>query len=57
MKCSSLSNGCLYEVNFGYNSDLEGYTTLMSDIPKLYAISRLNMNSNFIKMSLTIFKY
>jgi hypothetical protein len=23
--------GCIYELNVGYNSKLEGYTTLMSD--------------------------
>ena len=27
--------GGICEVNFGYHSKLEGYTTLMSDIPKL----------------------
>jgi len=30
--------GCICEVNFGYNSKMEGYTTLMSDILKLYEI-------------------
>jgi hypothetical protein len=35
MKISSLLKGSIYEVNFGYHSKLEGYTTLMSDIPKL----------------------
>jgi hypothetical protein len=26
------------DVNFAYNTNMEGYTTLSSDIPKLYAI-------------------
>ena len=26
------------EVNFGYHPKMSGYTTLMSDIPELYAI-------------------
>jgi hypothetical protein len=30
--------GSICDVSFGYNSKMEGYTTLMSDIPKLYAI-------------------
>jgi len=29
--------GCIYEVNFGYNANLDGYTTLMPYIPKLSA--------------------
>jgi len=28
--------GGIYELDFGYNAKMEGYTTLMSDIPKLY---------------------
>ena len=35
MKVSSLLKGGIYEVSFGYNPKMEGYTTLMSDIPKL----------------------
>ncbi|CAD6493444.1 MAG: hypothetical protein DIAAKJNI_00495 [Candidatus Argoarchaeum ethanivorans] len=35
MKISSQPKGGIYEVNFGYNLNLEGYTTLMLDIPKL----------------------
>ena len=35
MKISSQLNGGIYEVSFGYNPNLDGYTTLMSDIPKL----------------------
>lgn len=31
--------GGIYKLNFGYNPKMEGYTTLMSDIPKLYAIA------------------
>ncbi|MEA2032470.1 MAG: hypothetical protein U9N41_02675 [Euryarchaeota archaeon] len=38
MKISSRLKGGIYEVRFGYNLKMEGYTTLMSDIPKLYAI-------------------
>jgi hypothetical protein len=30
--------GGICEFDFGYNAKMEGYTTLMSDIPKLYAI-------------------
>jgi len=29
----------IYEVNFGYHSKMGGYTTLMSDIPKLSEIA------------------
>ncbi len=28
----------IWEVCFGYNAGMEGYTTSSSDIPKLYAI-------------------
>ena len=38
MKVSSQLKGGIYEVSFGYNTNLGGYTTLMLDIPKLYAI-------------------
>ena len=31
--------GGICEFDFGYNAKMEGYTTLMSDIPKLYAIA------------------
>jgi hypothetical protein len=34
--------GGMYEVNFGYHSKMGGYTTLMSDIPKLSAILGYN---------------
>ena len=30
--------GCICGLNFGYNAKMEGYTTLMSDIPKLSEI-------------------
>ena len=33
--------GGISEFDFGYNAKMEGYTTLMSDIPKLYAIPNL----------------
>ena len=38
MKISNLPKVGIYEVNFGYHSKMGEYTTLMSDIPKLYAI-------------------
>ncbi|MBT9145660.1 MAG: hypothetical protein DDT42_01535 [candidate division WS2 bacterium] len=38
MKVISLLKGGIYEVSFRYNPKMEGYTTLMSDIPKLYEI-------------------
>jgi len=38
MKVSSLLKGGIYEVSFGYNSKMEVYTTLMSDIPELSEI-------------------
>ncbi|HJH26446.1 MAG TPA: hypothetical protein C5S37_06640 [Methanophagales archaeon] len=37
-KVSSQLKGGIYEVSFGYNPKMEGYTTLMSDIMKLYKI-------------------
>jgi len=39
MRISSRLKGGTYEVSFGYNPKMEGYTTLMSDIPKLYEIT------------------
>ena len=30
--------GCICEFDFGYNAKMEGYTTLMSNIPELYSI-------------------
>jgi len=38
MKVSSQLKGGIYEVSFGYIPNLGGYTTLMSDIPKLCEI-------------------
>ena len=38
MKISGQLKGGIYEVSFGYDSKTEGYTTLMSHIPKLYEI-------------------
>ena len=35
MKVSNQLKGGIYEVSFGYNPKMEGYTTLMSDIPEL----------------------
>jgi hypothetical protein len=41
MKISDQLNGTMYKVSFGYNSNLEGYATLMSDIPRLGEIALL----------------
>ena len=38
MKVSSLLKGGIYEVSFGYNPQMGGYTALMSDIPELSEI-------------------
>ncbi|NCN69297.1 MAG: hypothetical protein GW779_06125 [Candidatus Altiarchaeum hamiconexum] len=38
MKISSLSEGDICDVSFGYNPKMYEYTTLMSDIPKLSEI-------------------
>jgi hypothetical protein len=38
MKISSPLKSGIYEVSFRYNTNLGGYTTLMSDIPKLSEI-------------------
>ena len=38
MKISNQLKGGIYEVSFGYHSKLDGYATLMSDIPKLSAM-------------------
>jgi hypothetical protein len=38
MKISNQLKGGIYEVSFGYHSKLDGYATLMSDIPELYEI-------------------
>jgi hypothetical protein len=35
MEISSQLKGVIYEVSFRYNTNLGGYATLMSDIPKL----------------------
>ena len=39
MKISSRLKGGIYEVSFGYNPKMEGYTTLMSDILELYEMA------------------
>ncbi len=39
MKISSQLKGGIYEASFGYHSKLDGYATLMSDIPKLYEMA------------------
>ena len=38
MKVSSQLKGSIYEVSFGYSPRMEGYATLMSDIPELSEI-------------------
>jgi len=43
MNVSSQLKGGIYEVSFGYNPNLGGYMTLMSDIPKLYEIVLFNL--------------
>jgi len=35
MKISNQLKGGIYEVSFGFHSKLEGYATLMSDLPTL----------------------
>ena len=40
--------GGICELNFGYNAKMEGYTTLMSDIPKLYEIKRKTLQSKHL---------
>ena len=40
MKFSSQLKGGIYEVSFGFHSKLDGYATLMSDIPKLGTIQQ-----------------
>ena len=39
MKISSRLKGGIYGVSFGYNPKMEGYMTLMSDIPELSEIA------------------
>lgn len=39
MNVNSRTEGGVYEVSFGYHSDLYGYATLMSDMMKLSAIA------------------
>jgi hypothetical protein len=35
--------GCIYELNFGYDAKMEVYTNSSSDIPTLYAIVGINL--------------
>ena len=48
MKISSRVKGGIYEVSSGYNPQMGGYTTLMSDIPELCEMrlqySKANVN-------------
>ena len=39
MREKFLLKGGIYEVSFGYNPKMEGYATLMSDIPELSVIT------------------
>ena len=39
MRIDSLLKGGISGISFGYNTKLGGYTTLTSDIPKLYEIN------------------
>ena len=54
MKISSQLKGGIYEVNFRYNTNLDGYTTLMSYIPKLGEIELFSKGSYI--MSDIVFK-
>jgi len=38
--------GGICELNFGYNAKMEGDTTLMSDISKLYEFARILRGKN-----------
>ena len=40
MKISRRLKGGIYEVSFGFHSKLDGYATLMSDIPELSEMAR-----------------
>ena len=53
MKISSLPEGDICDVSFGYNPKMYEYTTLMSDIPKLGDIFLKNL---LIEMFLVGFK-
>ena len=44
MKVSSQLKGGRYEISLGYNTNLGGYTTLMSDIPKLAESEKNKVN-------------
>jgi len=48
MKISSLPEGDICDVSFGYNPKMYEYTTLMSDIPKLYAIDLEALRENYL---------
>jgi hypothetical protein len=48
MKISSLLKGGIYDISFRYNTNLGGYTTLMSDMPELDDIAnRLLMQQKY----------
>jgi hypothetical protein len=53
--CSQLKGG-IYDVSSRYNTNLGRYTTLMSDIPKLYSILFLPLtkvlNTSILKFKL-----
>jgi hypothetical protein len=48
MKISSQLKSGIYEVSFRYNTNLGGYRTLMSDIPKLSEIVDEGEKDEFI---------
>ncbi len=56
MKISNQLKGGIYEVSFGYHSKLDGYATLMSDIPKLYDISCYLKNIYIIYSNINVLK-
>ena len=47
-KINSLPKGDIYEVSFGYNAKMGGYTTLMSDITKLTEIERKTYKEKYL---------
>ena len=41
--------GGIYEVKFGYHSKMGGYTTLMSDMPKLGVMHSIGLSNNILQ--------
>ncbi len=46
MRSKLLLKGDMYEVNFGYRSKMQGYTTLVSDIQNLSEIALQSSGGN-----------